>query len=226
MPTFRPRGFIFDMDGTIVDNMRFHDAAWAIWHERYGLDFDQETFFARTAGRTNPEIIATLMPHLTPDEIAERAGQKEELYRAAYAPHVAPLPGFTALLDEADAAGIGLSVATAAPPENVAVVLDTLGLRSRFAAVMSSAMGYRGKPHPDLFLAAAGAMGVPPEDCLVFEDAPLGLEAARRGGMPAIAVTTMLRGEAFAEFPNLVAAVTDFRDPAVRSLIAHGTVAA
>lgn len=204
------RALIFDMDGTIVDNMRFHDDAWEIFHRRHGLAFDRERHFTATAGRTADEIFSGLFPGATADQRAAYASEKEELYRATYRPHARPLDGLLALLDTADRIGLPAAVATAAPPENIAVVLDTLDLRRRFKAVASPALGLRGKPHPDIFLKSAEMIGVAPETCLVFEDAPLGVEAARRAGMRAVAVTTMLAAEAFADFPNRIATIADF----------------
>lgn len=203
-------GLIFDMDGTIVDNMRYHDDAWEAWHEAYGLPFDRAGFFARTAGRTNPEILGELFPDLPAEEIIRRGEEKEATYRRLYAPHVRPMTGLEALLDAADAGGVVMAVGTAAPPDNIAVVLDTLGLRPRFRTIVSPSQGFRGKPHPDMFLAAAERMGIAPETCIVFEDAPLGVEAARRAGMRAVAVETMLGAEAFAAFDNVVATLRDF----------------
>lgn len=212
------KALIFDMDGTIVDNMRFHDDAWEAWHGAYGLPFERSSFFARTAGRTNPEIIRELFPGLDEAGIVARGAEKERLYAELYRPHVAPLNGLIALLDRADAAGIAMAVGTAAPPENVAVVLDTIGIRPRFRTVVSPDQGYRGKPHPDMFLAAAERMGVKPSACLVFEDAPLGVEAARRAGMQAIGMLTMLQPGAFASYPNIRAEIADFSAPILREL--------
>lgn len=226
MPNARPRGLILDMDGTIVDNMRFHDAAWAQWHAQHGLPFDEPTFFRRTAGRANPEIIAELMPGIDATAAERLSLEKEDLYREAYRPHVRPLAGLMALIEAAEARGMPLAIATAAPPDNIAIIVDTLDLRRRVVTIVSPSMGYRGKPHPDLFLAAADAMALAPADCLVFEDAPLGIEAARRAGMPAVAITTMLPAEAFADYPNLVAAVADFADPRVVELVAGDVLAA
>lgn len=204
------RALIFDMDGTIVDNMRYHDDAWEIWHRDNDLPFAREGFFAATAGKANSEILSAYFPDAAPDEIARLSERKEELYRDTYRPHVAPLPGLPELMLRAEAAKIPMAVATAAPPGNVDLVLDALSLRPRFATVVSPAQGYRGKPHPDMFLAAAERMKVTPAQCLVFEDAPLGVEAAKNAGMRAVAMLTMLDAKAFAGFDNVVATAKDF----------------
>lgn len=206
------RGLIFDMDGTIVDNMRYHDDAWEAWHTKYALPFDRPSFFGRTAGRTNPEIIGEMFPDLSPEEIVARGMEKEALYVDLYRPHVRAVSGLSDLMARAEAANVPMAVGTAAPNDNIAVVLDTLALRARFRTIVSPSQGFRGKPHPDMFLAAAERMGVAPAECVVFEDAPLGVEAARRAGMRAVAMLTMLKAPDFAAFDNVIAAVPTFAD--------------
>lgn len=211
MPVETPvRALIFDMDGTMVDNMRFHDAAWESWHADHALPFERSSFFARTAGMAVTEIVGPHFPDADADEIARLSEAKEARYRESYRPHVTPLPGLLALMARADAAGVPMAVASAAPPANIDVVLDTLGLRHRFATIIAPSQGFRGKPHPDLFLGAAGRMGAAPESCLVFEDAPLGVEAARRAGMRAVAILTMLGAQGFAAYNNVIASAKDF----------------
>lgn len=204
------RALIFDMDGTIVDNMRFHDDAWEAWHAKYDLPFDRPSFFGRTAGRTNPEIIGELFPALPAAEVVARGMEKEVLYVELYRPHVAAVSGLVDLMARADSAGIPMAVGTAAPNENIAIVLDALAIRERFRTIVSPSQGFRGKPHPDMFLAAAERMGVQAAECVVFEDAPLGVEAARRAGMRAVAMLTMLKADDFAGFDNVIVAIPDF----------------
>jgi beta-phosphoglucomutase len=207
------KAFIFDMDGTLVDNMRFHDNAWEAWHASKGLPFDRAGFFARTAGRANPEIIDELFPDLPHERLLALGEEKEAHYRRLYAPHVAPLPGLLDLMAAADARGLPMAVGTAAPPGNIEIVLDTLKLRERFRTIVAPSQGFRGKPHPDMFLAAAERMRVAPADVLVFEDAPLGVEAALNAGMKAVAMLTMLKAADFARYPNVIATVPDFAAP-------------
>jgi beta-phosphoglucomutase len=210
MNTAPARALIFDMDGTIVDNMRYHEAAWGRLLAEHGLPFDADEFFRRTAGMASSEILAPLFPEADAARI-DALGHDEELYyREAYGPHVTPLPGLLPLIARATSHGVPIAVASAAPPGNIDLVLDTLELRPFLRTIVAPSQGYRGKPHPDLFLAAAERMGVAAGDCIVFEDAPNGVEAARRAGMRAVALLTMIEADSFARFDNLVASAKDF----------------
>jgi HAD superfamily hydrolase (TIGR01509 family) len=156
------------------------------------------------------EILSPLFPGADKAEIDALGHDKEVFYREAYGPHVAPVVGLLALMARADAAGIPMALATAAPPGNLDMVMDKLELRERFATIVAPSQGFRGKPNPDLFLEAARRMDVPAADCIVFEDAPNGVEAARRAGMRAVALLTMLTAADFASFDNLIGEGPDF----------------
>ena len=215
------RAFVFDMDGTIVDNMAFHTRSWITFFERRGKAVDADEFFRTTAGRQGQEIIRShLEQELADDEVATLIHEKEGVYRELYAPHLRAVSGFEDLIATARASGTKLAVATAAPPANIEYTLDGLYLSRPFDAIVGAADVARGKPHPDVFLEAARRCGVAPEHCIVFEDAPLGVEAARRAGMRAVVLTTTLPASSFAEFDNIVAIVNDFAALDVDSLFA------
>ena len=207
------RAFVFDMDGTIVDNMAFHTRSWITFFERRGKAVDADEFFRTTAGRQGQEIIRShLEQELADDEVATLIHEKEGVYRELYAPHLRAVSGFEDLIATARASGTKLAVATAAPPANIEFTLDGLDLRRHFDAIVGAADVARGKPHPDVFLEAARRCGVAPEHCIVFEDAPLGVEAARRAGMRCIVLTTTLPASSFTEFDNVIAIVRDFSE--------------
>lgn len=217
----KPRALIFDMDGTIVDNMSFHTQSWIAFFERRGQTIDADEFFRATAGRHGREIMRErLDPGLSDEDCAALNDEKESLYRALYAPHLKTVAGFEALLAQAQAQQIALAVGTAAPDGNVRFTLDGLDLRKHFRTVVGAADVQRGKPAPDVFLKAAEQCGVAPEDCIVFEDAPLGVEAARNAGMRAVVLTTTMPAAAFAGYDNVIATVADFSTLSIDALFA------
>ena len=212
--------FIFDMDGTIVDNMAFHTRSWLEFFARRGKEYEAEAFFRETAGAQGREILrARLGDDVSDEEIAALAAEKDALYREMYGPHRAAVKGFDDFVSAADERGVALAVATSAPPKNIVFTLDELDLRRHFAAVVGAADVKQGKPHPDVFLKAAEKLGANPADCIVFEDAPMGVEAARRAGMRAVVITTTLPAEAFKEFDNVIAVVDDYDALAVNELL-------
>jgi len=204
------RGFLFDLDGTLIDSMPCHHDAWVAWHARRGLEIEADAFFAATAGRSNDEILVDMFPAATPAERVAMADEKERLYREFAATRLALVAGAAAFIDAARAAGARLAVCTASTPENMALAFSRFPIRDWVETVVSPADGLRGKPHPDLFLEAARRLGLEPQRCIVFEDAPLGIEAARRADMTAVALTTTLPTSAFTGYPNLIASAADF----------------
>lgn len=191
---------IFDMDGTLVDNMRFHSEAWVSLSRRLGIDATAERFEREFAGKKNEEILPILLGRpVPPEELAQLAEEKETHYRKLYGPHLGLMQGAEAFISRLRSAGHRLAVATAAPTGNRTLVLDGLGIRSLFARVVGAEEVVRGKPAPDIFLAAARHLEVDPAACVVFEDAVNGIIAARSAGMFAVGITSTTPPEVLRE---------------------------
>jgi HAD superfamily hydrolase (TIGR01509 family) len=200
LDSFRPRGLVLDLDGTVVDNMAVHAEAFRVFCERHGLPPFTEEMRLRLDGKRNRDIFPVLFDRALDDaEQRGYAGEKEGLYRELSCGRLRPMPGLLRLLDRADAAGVPVAIATSAPGENVRHTLAELGLAARLSRVARSDEVPRGKPHPDVFLAAARLIDRAPGDCLAFEDAPPGLVAARAAGMRTVAMCTTFTPERIAE---------------------------
>jgi HAD superfamily hydrolase (TIGR01509 family) len=185
---------LFDLDGTLIDSMPHHQTAWQEWHRRRQLPFEPDSFFTATAGRANAEIMRTLVPGRTADDYLAMADEKELLYREIAAHSLDLIEGFDALQAAARERGLKLAICTASTPENMALAFDRFGLDAHMDTVVSPADGLR---------------GMPSGECVVFEDAPLGIEAARRAGMKAVALTTSLSPDDFMAYDNVLAIVPD-----------------
>ena len=191
MPSFRPRAVIFDIDGTIVDNMHLHAEAFSVFAERHGLPPLTSDDRARLDGRRNSEIFPILFKRDVPrEEWRAYEHEKESLYRELSKGRLTPMKGLQALIARLGESGIPMALATSAPEPNVIHTLNELGLSDAFPVIVRGDQVARGKPAPDVFVEAARRLQVAPEDCLVFEDAPMGIEAAHAAGMPVVALTT------------------------------------
>ena len=188
---FRPRAVVFDLDGTLAHNMPIHAEAFAEFVVRHGLPPFTLERRRELDGKRNSEIFPVLFERaLTEEEWRAFEHEKESLYREVGRGRVQALSGASALLDALDTNGVRAAVATSAPAENVTFTLREIGLERLLGDVVRGDQVPRGKPFPDVFLAAARHLGVAPEQCLAFEDAPIGVEAAMSAGMRCVAVTT------------------------------------
>jgi beta-phosphoglucomutase len=181
-------GVIWDMDGTMVDTAELHFQAWSrLAHER-GMPLTRPAFVA-TFGQRNPEVIRFMFgTHFSEQEIHELGQRKEAFYREAARQGVALLPGVEQLLAGLQGARFRQAIGSSAPRENLLLILQLTGTEPYFDALVSMEDTQRGKPDPEVFLLAAGKLGVEPAHCLVIEDAPAGVSAAKAGGMKCIAV--------------------------------------
>jgi beta-phosphoglucomutase family hydrolase len=185
------RSVLFDLDGTMIDNMQYHVDAWIEMGKQLGHELTREYIQREFSGRKNEELLPNLVGRaVDASEIRQLSDAKEARYRELFAPHVRLLEGLDAFLDRLVARGIAVGIATAAPAVNRDFVLQRLGLAARIRVVVGAEQVKRGKPAPDLFLAAAQQLGAEPSTTLVFEDAVLGVQAGRAAGMMVCGVTT------------------------------------
>lgn len=204
------RAVIFDMDGVLVDTARPHHESWVAVGRERGVEITWEQFHD-TFGQPNHQIIPRLFgPGLSADEIREIDERKEAAFRDIFRHCVRPLPGVVGLIESLHAEGWRLAVGSSAPPENIDLVLEALGVAGYFGAVVCAKDVERGKPAPDVFLKAAQAVGVEPARCLVIEDAPAGIQAAHAAGMKCLALTTSHPGTALSQADRVVASLEGF----------------
>lgn len=183
--------FLFDLDGVMVDSNRLHVDSWKEVARRHGHPCPAPDHIGKCGLRTTAVIRELLRWPVSREEAGRLGYEKEEIYREWIRRDGIPaIPGVREFVAAARAQGIRCAVGSSAPRENVDLCLQVLRLEDAFGATVSGADVSRGKPAPDIFLEAAARLGVPPSDCLVFEDAPAGLQAAHAAGMKAIALLT------------------------------------
>ena len=203
-----PRAVIFDIDGTLVDNMHLHAEAFGLFAERHGLPPLTRADRARLDGRRNSEIFPILFNrNVAREEWLAYEHEKEGLYRELSRGRLTPMKGLHELIEQLRAEHIPIALATSAPKANVVHTLAELELAAEFPVIVRGDEVARGKPAPDVFIEAARRLGVEPEHCLVFEDAPMGIEAAQAAGMRVVALTTSFHAGHFEQLmvpPTLI----------------------
>ena len=208
--TRKVEALIFDMDGTMVDSMPWHAKAWIEYGIRHGVEIDIPKFMRQTTGRTAFECACELMGReVTEAESAQITHRKESIYRELFGAQFREVPGFGAFNRAAVARGLKVAIGTAGDKHNIAFTMSNLRPDPAPLAIVGGDEGLPGKPQPAIFLEAARRIGVAPSRCIVFEDAPFGIEAARRGGMLAVAVCTTHSASELAG-PHVIAAVRDY----------------
>jgi HAD superfamily hydrolase (TIGR01509 family) len=181
---------IFDHDGVLVDSLELHQDAWVELGRRTGLSFTPE-FIHETFGMTNPSIFRLLLGDaITEAEIARYSDLKEVCYRDVARGKIVLMDGVREVLDALTARGVKLAIGSSGVRLNLELTVTECGLDGRFAAIASLEDITRGKPDPQVFLVAAAKAGVDPSRSVVFEDAPVGIQAAKAAGMYAVGVTT------------------------------------
>jgi HAD superfamily hydrolase (TIGR01509 family) len=177
------RALIFDMDGTIVDNMRVHEQVWCEWAEKEGLKHCSDDEFIPQIHGTIRDVMRRLCPDRSEEERLELGERKEAYFREIYGPQMRLIDGLEKVLCEAAALQIPVALATAGQWSNINFTLDGCAVREYFSVIVGADDVTHGKPDPEVFLRAAEKLGVPSPECLVFEDSIIGVEAARRAAM-------------------------------------------
>jgi beta-phosphoglucomutase len=209
---------IFDMDGVLVNSNPVHRQAWTRFNSRYGLQ-TSSAMLEGMYGKRNDDIVRDFFGDgLTPEEVAARGAAKEQLYREMVDGRIEEIlvPGLRSFLDRH--AKAPLAVATNAEPENVRFVIDSAGLGGYFRAVVDGHQVSRPKPAPDVYLRAAELLGVPPPNCLVFEDSHSGVAAALAASMRVIGIRTT-----YGNLPGAAICVDNFTSGELDSWLAAQT---
>jgi beta-phosphoglucomutase len=212
-------GVIFDMDGVLVDTGWAHRQAWSDLAEREGLAVSDE-FFRRTFGMQNAAILPMLRPTITPQELERLSDWKEQRYRDLMQEHLELAPGAAALVQVLKRHDFRLAIGSSAPPENLNLFWDRLGLADWFDARVTKEEITRSKPAPETFLKAAQKIALAPACCAVVEDAVPGVQAGKAAGMRVVAVTTTRQRADLAEADRIVDSLCELGAPDFLALLA------
>ncbi|MBT2556360.1 HAD-IA family hydrolase [Hymenobacter sp. ISL-91] len=213
-----PYALIFDMDGVIIDNTAAQARAFQLLFRDLGLTTNARRLLRRLNGMPAGDILQQVFTNPVPKKkLEEYAAQRELLYRVLYWNKRRELPGLRSFLQAARTAGFKIALGTGSGDDTIAYILDHLDLRRYFDVVVGKNDVSKGKPHPDTYTVTARHLGLPPEQCVVFEDALLGEQAAYRAGMRCIAVSTTLKA---ADFQAPLTVIADFTHLTPRQVLA------
>jgi beta-phosphoglucomutase-like phosphatase (HAD superfamily) len=206
------KAFLFDMNGTMINDMPYHISAWHRILNEFGANISMERMKEECYGK-NHELIERILPgRFTKKEKDKLSLEKERQYQRDFRPHLKLINALERFLKESNAAGIKLGIGSAAIRYNIDFVLDGLGIREYFQAIVSADDVTRSKPDPRTWLKCADVLRFPYDDCLVFEDSPKGAESALNAGMSCIIITSLHSREEFSSYKNVIGFINDFND--------------
>ncbi len=211
------KAFIFDLNGTMINDQPYHVRSWHRILNNLGANISLEQMKEECYGK-NHELLERIFPKRFSDEEKTRLSfEKEKQYQADFRPHLKLLPSLQEFLKEALGAGMKLGIGSAAIQNNIDYVLDGLNIRKYLNAIVSADDVTKSKPHPETFLRCAEKLGITPDNCLVFEDAPKGAEAAMNAGMDCIIITTFHTKNEFIGYPNIRSFINDYSEVQINS---------
>jgi beta-phosphoglucomutase family hydrolase len=205
LAAFDTRAVIFDLDGTMVDNNHVHLQSWQVYLQRLGRTISAEEYRRHVNGRTNKDVIEFIYERKMSDEEAMVfAHEKEAIYRELFAPYIKPVAGLPELLEALQQRGLPMGIATSGIQPNIDFMFEHIPIRAYFSVIVNSSHISKGKPDPEIYVKAAGQLGIAPQHCLVFEDAVVGIQSAKAAGMKVIALTTTHSAEELAGADKLI----------------------
>jgi HAD superfamily hydrolase (TIGR01509 family) len=217
---FQPtaKAFLFDLNGTMIDDMEYHIIAWHDILNELGADISYEKSKEECYGK-NHELLERIFPgRFTDEEKNDMSYAKEEKYQREFRPRLKLIEGLDELIREAKEQQIAMAIGSAAIKFNIDFVLDGLFIRDYFSAIVSADDVNFSKPHPETYLKCAAALGVSPGSCLVFEDTPKGVECAYHAGMKAVVINTMHERTEFSAFDNILFFAKDFTEISLQKI--------
>jgi len=209
---------IFDLDGTLIDNNSYHLQSWLQYLKDMNREMSEEEYKANVNGRTNKDVIEYIYQRKMDDKEAMKyAHEKEAIYRQLYAPYIKPVAGLLELLEKLRSLSIPMAIATSGIQVNIDFLFEHIPIRSYFDVIVNSAHISKGKPDPEIYIKTAELLKVSPAECLVFEDAVVGINSARAAGMKVVGVLTTHKAEELSgadilikDFSELVAEENSF----------------
>ncbi len=206
----------------MIDDMAFHIKAWHRIVNSLGANFTYEQVKKECYGK-NHDLLDRVFPNRFSTEEKDRMSiEKEKQYQEEFKPHLKLINGLDVFFAKAEKENIKMAIGSAAIMFNINFVIDGLNIRHYFDAIVSADDVVNSKPDPETFLNCADQLGIAYDNCVVFEDAPKGVEAAARAGMQCAVLTTMHTKEDFAGYDNVIAFAEDFRDASFLSLLEKG----
>lgn len=214
-------GVIFDVDGVLVDSAEAHFRSWKLLAEECG-GFVTRDQFASTFGRQNRDIVPILFGDVNNSRLQALAGRKEEIYRDLIRQHPPIVEGASSLVHALHENGVHLAIGSSAPRKNIQLVLAAMGVADCISVIVSGDDVSRGKPDPQVFALAAERLGLPPGRCVVIEDAPVGIQAARAAGARTVAVLLYHSADSLADADCAVAKLADLTVEKTMALARNG----
>jgi beta-phosphoglucomutase len=181
---------IFDMDGVIVDSNPYHKVAIQQFCREHGHELSDDQLLKKVYGRTNREWITALFGNIPDETILRYTEEKEDLYRRLFDRDIKPIKGLIEFLDELDQQAIPRAIGTSAPRSNVDFTLSRTGTGKYFNIILNDTFVTHSKPHPEIYLKCAQALGLPNRQCVVIEDSLSGVQAGKAAGSKVIGITT------------------------------------